>query len=64
MDEVRELSVIWRDLAFWGYMAGVSSRAQGEAVGAADTRGSEEDRGLFTRGVTRLTERKYVDYPA
>ena len=63
MDELLELSVIWRDLAFWGYMAGISTTravqfAGSSAVGEADFRGSEEDRALFTRGVTRLTERK------
>lgn len=83
MDEVLELSVIWRDLAFWGYMAGVSvargqpglaavaygqtgqvgtgmsmGRGAPAGLGGADQRGSEEDRGLFKRGVTRLTERK------
>jgi ubiquitin-protein ligase E3 C len=51
MDEVVELSTIWRDLAFWGYMSGVAS-------GDSPKKGTEEDRSLFTRGVTRLTERK------
>lgn len=71
MDEVLELSVIWRDLAFWGYMAGVHSAGGQPGMASAgvstisgasgsDMRGSEEDRALFTRGVTRLTERKYV----
>ena len=72
MDEVLELSVIWRDLAFWGYMAGVRSAggqpgqagtggaSMSSGAGGSDMRGSEEDRALFTRGVTRLTERKYV----
>lgn len=76
MDEVLELSVIWRDLAFWGYMAGVRSAggqpgqagtggaSMSSGASGSDMRGSEEDRALFTRGVTRLTERKYVAAPA
>lgn len=51
VDEVLDLSSIWRDLAFWGYMNGVS-HAQDRGVG------TEEQRQLFTRGVTRVSERK------
>ncbi|WWD00653.1 hypothetical protein V866_007588 [Kwoniella sp. B9012] len=55
-DEILELAGIWRDLAFWGYMNGVSG--SGSSSGPATTRmGNEEIRGLFTRGVTRVVER-------
>lgn len=54
IDEVLELGAIWRDLAFWGYMDGVSS-AQSPA---SDKRGDEDTRTLFTKGVTRLAARK------
>lgn len=49
IDEVLDLSSIWRDLAYWGYMHGV-----GPGTTAI---GTEEQRSLFTRGVTRLSER-------
>lgn len=48
LDEVLELAGIWRDLAFWGYMNGVAGLKSG----------SEDVRALFTRGVTRVAERK------
>lgn len=53
LDEVLDLSTIWRDLAYWGFMEGVST-----GDGRADGRGTEEVRSLFTRGVTRVAERK------
>jgi ubiquitin-protein ligase E3 C len=52
LDEVQELAGIWKDLAFWGYMNGVA------AVGSSSGMGTEEERNLFTRGVTRVAERK------
>ena len=54
LDEVLDLTAIWRDLAFWGYMNGVApagSTAQGG-------KGKEDVRSLLTRGVTRIAERK------
>lgn len=51
LDEVLDLSSIWRDLGFWGYINGVA-RPQDRGVG------TEEQRQLFTRGVTRVSERK------
>lgn len=53
LDEVLELSGIWRDLAFWGYMLGVSADSN-----PVSGYGNEETRNLFTRGVTRVSERK------
>ena len=54
LDEVLEMAAIWRDLAFWGYMAGVAPPGQTPLKG----RGTEDARSLFTRGVTRVAERK------
>lgn len=54
IDEVLELGAIWRDLAFWGYMDGLNS----DESPAADFRGDEDTRALFTKGVTRLAARK------
>lgn len=54
VDEVLELAGIWRDLAFWGYMIGVA----GSGVVLPKGPGTEETRALFTRGVTRVAERK------
>lgn len=51
LDEVKELSTIWRDLAFWGYMNGVAEHP-------SSTSGTDEVRSLFTRAVTRVAERK------
>ncbi|KAL1411472.1 ubiquitin-protein ligase (E3) [Vanrija albida] len=50
LDEVLDLSTIWRDLAFWGYMNGV-------AEVPSSVSGTEEVRSLFTRAVTRVAER-------
>jgi ubiquitin-protein ligase E3 C len=59
VDEVLDLSLVWRNLAFWGYMNGVSGAVVGPAARASQSRaGAEEDRSLFTRGVTRVSERK------
>ncbi|WVQ98113.1 hypothetical protein IAU59_005235 [Kwoniella sp. CBS 9459] len=52
-DEILELAGVWRDLAFWGYMNGGSGGGQAHS----NSMGSEEVRGLFTRGVTRVVER-------
>jgi hypothetical protein len=54
LDEVLELGAIWRDLAFWGYMLGVSPSSEYARVG------DEDSRALLTKGVTRLAARKYV----
>ena len=51
-DEILELGAIWRDLAFWGYMIGISPNSDYPRVGDEDTRA------LFTKGVTRLAARK------
>jgi ubiquitin-protein ligase E3 C len=51
-DEILELGAIWRDLAFWGYMLGVSPNSDYNRVG------DEETRALFTKGVTRMAARK------
>ena len=53
LDEMLELTTVWRDLAFWAYMEGVA-QVNGPS---ADGRGTEEDRSLLTRGVTRMAER-------
>jgi ubiquitin-protein ligase E3 C len=60
VDEVLDLSLIWRDLAFWGYMHGVSGNpeARNAMTNIPHGAGSEEERSLFTRGVTRVAERK------
>ena len=59
LDEVLDLSLIWRDLAFWGYMRGVSGAAPANAMtNIPHGAGTEEERSLFTRGVTRVAERK------
>lgn len=55
IDEVLELGAIWRDLAFWGYMEGVTTPSQ---PSANDHRGDEDTRTLFTKGVTRMAARK------
>jgi ubiquitin-protein ligase E3 C len=52
LDEVLELGAIWRDLAFWGYMLGVSPSPDYKRAGDEDTRT------LLTKGVTRLAARK------
>lgn len=54
IDEVLDLSAIWRDLAFWAYMNGVAQPGSNPSRGV----GPEEARSLFTRGVTRVSERK------
>jgi ubiquitin-protein ligase E3 C len=53
LDEVLEIAGIWRDLAYWGYMGGVAS-----GTSSQKGVGTEEVRGMFTRGVTRVAERK------
>lgn len=60
LDEVLELSLIWRDLAFWGYLNGVNGGAviPGTTNTVPSRAGTEEERSLFTRGVTRVSERK------
>ncbi|WWC68012.1 uncharacterized protein I206_101931 [Kwoniella pini CBS 10737] len=59
-DEILELAGIWRDLAFWGYMNGISDPAN-KFTSVVEienvNKGNEEVRGLFTRGVTRVVER-------
>ncbi|WVR04680.1 hypothetical protein IAU60_001691 [Kwoniella sp. DSM 27419] len=55
-DEVVELAGIWRDLAYWSYMNGVAV-SDGARFTVGGSKGSEEVRGLFTRGVTRVVER-------
>ncbi|WVQ83300.1 hypothetical protein IAT38_005439 [Cryptococcus sp. DSM 104549] len=71
IDEILQLAAIWRDLAFWGYMNGVTSSSGAAAgVGMANGgvsggkgrpsgagMGNEEARALFTKGVTRVAER-------
>lgn len=56
LDEVLDLSTIWRDLAYWGFMGGVAG-ADGDGPSPRG-HGTEEVRSLFTRGVTRVAERK------
>ncbi|TYJ56005.1 hypothetical protein B9479_003247 [Cryptococcus floricola] len=60
-DEVLQLAVIWRNLAFWGYLGGVSAPLESGYTGRErrnkDFRGSEDARSLFTKGVTRVAER-------
>ncbi|WVQ75926.1 hypothetical protein IAR50_005561 [Cryptococcus sp. DSM 104548] len=61
-DEVLRLAVIWRNLAFWGYLNGVSAPTESgytsrERMKKKDFRGDEEARSLFTKGVTRVAER-------
>lgn len=52
LDEVTELSGIWRDIAFWGYWSGLGSG------GHAVEKQKEEIRGLMTRGVLAITARE------
>ena len=52
------LSSIWRDLAYWGYVSGVKDSKS--VSPSTITLGTEDVRALFTRGVTRVAERKYV----
>lgn len=54
VDEVLDISSIWRDLAYWGFMDGVAVVKQDRGEGTEDVRS------LFTRGVTRVAERKLV----
>ncbi|KAK4685808.1 hypothetical protein P7C73_g4335, partial [Tremellales sp. Uapishka_1] len=51
LDELVEMAGLWRDLAFWGYMTGVTAAESTNGVG------TEAVRSLFTRGVTRVAER-------
>ena len=53
LDEVLDLTAIWRDLAFWAYMNGVAP--PGSSTGG---KGKEDVRALLTRGLTRVAERK------
>lgn len=53
LDEVTELSSIWRDLAYWAYMSGVDDTAS-----PSRKQGNDDERGLITRAVTRVAERK------
>jgi ubiquitin-protein ligase E3 C len=50
LDEVTELSGIWRDIAFWGYWSGLGN--------AGVEKQKEEIRGLMTRGVLAITARE------
>ena len=52
IDEVLDVSAIWRNLAFWGYMSGVAPEGN-----SWSGKGREDVRSLFTRGVTRVAER-------
>ncbi|KAJ9092862.1 hypothetical protein QFC19_008586 [Naganishia cerealis] len=52
LDEVIELSGIWRDVAFWGYWSGLGNSASQEIE-----KQKEEIRGLMTRGVLAITAR-------
>ncbi|KAK8847462.1 hypothetical protein IAR55_005320 [Kwoniella newhampshirensis] len=62
-DEILRIAAIWRDLAFWGFMNGVSGARAGNTAwndvqsSKNASMGNEEIRGLFTRGVTRVVER-------
>ncbi|EIW71232.1 hypothetical protein M231_06447 [Tremella mesenterica] len=51
--EVMELSAVWRNLAYWGYMSGVAYPSNPSSIG----RGTEHHRSLFTKIVTQLAER-------
>lgn len=53
LDEVTELSGIWRDIAFWGYWSGL-----GNGSDQTIQKQKEEIRGLMTRGVLAITARE------
>lgn len=53
LDEVIELSGIWRDVAFWGYWSGL-----GNGLSQAIVKQKEEIRGLMTKGVLAITARE------
>jgi ubiquitin-protein ligase E3 C len=53
LDEVIELSGIWRDVAFWGYWSGL-----GNGLGQEIVKQKEEIRGLMTKGVLAITARE------
>ncbi|KAJ9122361.1 hypothetical protein QFC22_001783 [Naganishia vaughanmartiniae] len=52
LDEVTELSGIWRDVAFWGYWSGL-----GNGLSPEIAKQKEEIRGLMTKGVLAITAR-------
>ncbi|KAJ9100578.1 hypothetical protein QFC21_003622 [Naganishia friedmannii] len=52
LDEVIELSGIWRDVAFWGYWSGL-----GNGLSPEIAKQKEEIRGLMTKGVLAITAR-------
>jgi ubiquitin-protein ligase E3 C len=55
LDEVTELSTIWRDLAYWAYMSGVDDTSS-----PGRKMGNDDERGLITRAIVRVAERKCV----
>lgn len=53
LDEVTELSGIWRNIAFWGYWSGL-----GTGSDQTIQKRKEEIRGLMTKGVLAITARE------
>jgi len=53
LDEVLDLAGIWRDLSYFAYSNGVAEAGQ-----RGKGPGTEDERSLLTRGVTRIAERK------
>lgn len=53
LDEVTEISAVWRDLAYWAYMSGVD-----DSAGEGRRMGNDDERGLITRAIVRVAERK------
>jgi len=53
LDEIGDLASIWRDLAFWGYVAGLGSGPETPV-----TKRKEELRSLMTQGVLAVSARK------
>ena len=53
LDEVLDLAGIWRDLSYHAYATGVAEKGQRRRGP-----GTEDERSLLTRGVTRVAERK------
>jgi ubiquitin-protein ligase E3 C len=56
LDEVLDLAGIWRDLAYHAYLNGVAPEGTKPVKGV----GTEDERSLMTRGVTRIVERKWA----
>ncbi|WVO16628.1 hypothetical protein L204_104307 [Cryptococcus depauperatus] len=57
MDEILQLTALWRNLAYWGYMSGTSTLSVTIDNDRPGYKSTEEVRRLFTKGVVRVSER-------